>query len=333
MKEDRGVGEEPSLSTRVPGVTSAGGLLLARLLEPEVVELSNYELLKQHLSPAENHQEAVVALLKVLPEQYLRAGLFGGDFRDWQRLPPPTGDRIAEFEVRVRHWLSDDREACLKFLRGGYEEVYLRGGHPVFASAFTDYALDEGEVDWVLKIAGGNERLYQECLAKLGTANFLEKYGGDFQVGKEELAKIYRTFSFEDRDLVLKTIIDGKGGESHKSEALSFFLSSKNHVAQEVTAWIRELQDGGGIPAEFKAASDEVFTNWLMTNPETPLGKKMELLQSIGETHMTVSGIVAQSLETLLNEGRDFRYEFRHGRMDTQEVLEKVIAKIFPSSA
>ncbi|YCM45820.1 hypothetical protein V2O64_07305 [Verrucomicrobiaceae bacterium 227] len=322
-RSEREQGEGPPLlSTRVAG-GSAGGLSLSRLLREVEVGPSRYEVLKGQLAPAENHREVVLALLKKLPERYRRGGSRESDQED---------DRIAEFEVRVRHWLAVDREACLEFLRSGHDLGNFHRDHPVFASAFADYGLEVGEVEWVIENVGGQEKIYWAKLKKLGVAGFLKEYGRDFRRGWSKLVGLYETLDFKDRGEVWAAIIEGDGSWAHKTNVLRSYLSNREHQGREVTAWIRELREGGGIPEAFRKECDGVFTQWLLSNPGAPLDERMALMESIDSLRMPVAAMVARSVEALLNEGRDWRYEFRHGRVDAHEVLNDLMTRLATES-
>jgi hypothetical protein len=322
----------PTSSSRVVGA-SGGGILLAEFLAPPPEKPSRYEELKKQLGPVEDHQEAVEALVKRLPKDYLYGSLFRGDPEGWFRLPPPTGEVIAEFTVRVRHWLSDDREACLKFLRGGMEMISLGGNHPVYGTAFADYALEEGEEEWLFKVAGGKEKIYRVRMEELGVRGFLAKYGGDFKRGREDLARVYGAIGFGDRELVLSTIVSGDGGWDKKKKALESYLSNDAHDDSEVMAWIAELRKNGSIPEEFEKESDSLFKDWLGENVGVPVEERWELSSQMDAFQPTLSSFVGTSVANLLNEGRDLSYEFRHGRVAANEVFDDLKSRLGADSA
>ncbi|MFT7304403.1 MAG: hypothetical protein ACI8UZ_003259, partial [Akkermansiaceae bacterium] len=272
--------------------------------------------------------EVVSHLMEKLPADYLRVRRSEKDAEEWYRLPAPAGRLIAEFEVRVRQWLSVDREACLKFLQSKEGGGFLSPNHPVFATAFADYALEEGEEEWLIKVAGGKEKVYRARLQELGAAGFLAKYGGDFNKGGDELARVYAVFDFEDRDLVLETILEGKGSWWNKQGSLKGFLSNPNHRDSEVISWIRELWGGRAISEEFKKESHPVFKEWLESNPEAPVAERMELIEQISGWKMSPGIFMEDSLDLLLNGGRDWKYEFRHGRVEANEVFEQLKGKL-----
>lgn len=324
--------EELTLSTRVVG-SSGGGVALSDFLESKEEEVSKYELAKGRLSSIRNYPEVVGSLITKLPKGYLRSWRGEVDPERWYQLPAPTGGLIAEFEVRVRQWLSEDREACLKFLREGSEIISVSGNHPVYASAFADYALEEGEEEWVFEVAGGKKTVYQARLAELGVEVFLAKYGGDFNQGGDDLARMYADFGFKDRDVVFGSIVNGEGNLFKKRKALESFLSNDAHQDVEVMAWIRDLRESGAIPGEFKTESDSVFQRWLGKNAEAPVEERLKMSSEISGRRGSLGSMVGEGVELLLNEGRDWGYEFRHGRVQADEVFDDLKKRMSVDSA
>lgn len=290
---------------------------LAEFLEPKSEE-NSFARLRAELETVGNYREVVSELLQRLPKSYPQRGYTDEDLG---QMPEELRLQVAEFEVRIRQWLSSDPEDCWKFLRLENHLGFL-GRHSLFERVFADYALEEGQQDWVFDKVGGLEKVYLHQLEIHGPEEFLINAGRDFSRGEHNLKKVYGTIGFEHRDAVLQALVEGQGSWGKKRSALEGFLSNKSHDGQEVLAWIRGIGKDQSLPEEFKNESQTVMEKWLVDSPDLPVADRVALARDWGlSSHHSLETFAATGVKAALSQGRDLRYEFRHGRVGAAEVF------------
>ena len=300
--------------------------------------LTRYERLKKDLPVASDHERAVARAFTRLPKFMNPAnGKFDNGLLSFEgveffhQLEGEDGERVAEFEVRVLHWLRDDRDACMAFLEKSFAGDFER--HVLRDSVIVDYAM---EADWndVIPWMKAHSKFSIDSLVR----RKLEE-GGGFEVIQEArnagapsflLLRALKGLPFSERDQVLDYALSNHENRNMNA-ALRDYLASGSHPKAEMVRWIRGVWDSGRIDEEKRGTVSRLFGEFLQgagkpDDSEWRQGFIADYTALNPDSYWNEKP--PQDVKDRLNAGRDYRFEFRHGRVSAEDVLKKMQAEL-----
>lgn len=299
--------------------------------------LSRFERLKKSLPVAVDYEGAALAALELLPDFYFfrnedwsrgKLGWEGVEF--FHQLRGEQGERIAEFEVRVLHWMREDSESCVEFLEENLSENLSR--HPLSESVFVEYLM---EANWNEEVSLMMER-YPSSVESALSRKLAE--GASFELIENaitsglsvfNLTNVLGGIAFRDRDRVLDFIIENS--ENFNTERLlTPFLLSEKHDQEQVLAWVQEVWDSGRIPEEKQGQFLPIIASWLGQAVALDAEERRGFLERVGVSDPQILRTTSQHnvVSDLLSSGRDYCFEFRHGRVSAGKILQDLQAQM-----
>lgn len=325
-------------ASRDPG---DGPQLLAAFRADERLLLSPskalYEDLKSSLPEADNLQAALEEALRAFYEP-----------TDEDKKKDPDRLRV-EMEVRALHWLRQDPDAAMAFLKtrpnasrlilnlndrvipdviaakGAMQSFQFSKSSPYFTDPLLRTALDEikagGGVDLLGKFRAEMARAYSEEAYRSfeipprsqpyqdGNNDFLFQAGGSIP------------FAEKDRLLALATGLDSKD----RGRILAGFVRSDPQAAEWMTALIKNGQVDTSLANQMKGP----LGNAVLKAPDMDIDDRIAARRltdgNAGKSRQDLlDSLMRRDVAELLDNGRDWRYEFRHGNATAEEILETV---------
>ncbi len=332
--------EFTKLSARDPRSPSGDGdELLADFLAERSGKHSKYEELKATLPVAKDLRGAVVSAIQ---------GLGGDGLTEDEQ-----AERLAEVEVRVWHWMKENPVEAMGYILNdpACEEAGLPG--LLDKQVFREIAVENGvlkSVGWLAKSevtfgtlcevtldemrAGGGFVLFEKvdgAIARSSNRSEFRAFQAEPLVsdnpvydGEHFLRLVGGAARFEEKDRLLERVKRLRG-EDDKVELLSGFAASSGQAAEWLLGILhrRELKgivadeslpDLDRVVLDVAALDMEQRLEILRTNPASEGKSKPEL----------VNELVAADVRRLLENGRDWRFEFRNGTASLDEVVAAV---------
>lgn len=323
--------------------SSDGGQLLAGFLKEQTERKSRYEELKTTLPVAKDLKGALVAAITAL------GGLdWANGLSDEER-----SDALAEVEVRVLHWMKQNPGEAMDFLLSDprydemgflyllrkqvFKEIVGKNGVLKSLSWLTKSqqalpSLCAGAIDEI-KVGGG-----VAFLAKLQAAmegNSLESayrnagvegtFTTDpFAEGEPFLLAAGKSISFSEKEKLLE-LAKRQPDDADKALLLSGFGRSSEQAA----AWLLDLIARGELDGEVASQLKGNLGDAVLRAPSMDLEKRVEARRATKGNEVKARGSIVNELvggdvSNLLEKGRDWRYEFRHGTASVDDVMAAV---------
>ena len=321
-----------------------GGQLLTGFLMEQKEKKSKYDELKETLPVAKDLKGAVVAAIDAL----------GGSEWAHNLTEEERADRIAEVEVRVLHWMKQNPGEAMDFLLKdpGSNEA----GLPYFLrkNVFKEIVSADGvlkSLPWLT--TRGTRALPNLCAGAIdeikagGGVAFLAKLqaameGNDFEA-------TYRTAGvegtktrdpFSDGETFL--VMAGKSipfGEKEKllelakrqpdAESRAMLLSGFGRSDARAAAWLLDIIAGGELDEDVASQVKGNLGDAVLRAPSMDLEQRVEARRAtkgneVKARESIVDEMVGGDVSNLLEKGRDWRYEFRHGMASVDDVMAAV---------
>ncbi|MEK7951559.1 hypothetical protein [Luteolibacter soli] len=318
-------------STTASTSTGDGPALLASFIEANAHKTytSPYDSLKATLPVATDPEAAAREAIAAF------ASHPWPDLRDWEA----SIRRLTEAQVRVLHWLrqSNDPAKVLEFLfTGEHATKNPNLGNP-WEPAIFDVATQQGILKswpWLLK-SGAHETIASAALKEMKSGGGLrlilslesamagDPQGASFNmlmsgrgsgsfyqaVGKEA--------GFDSRESIYGMAMGQQDPNSRAELLLGFARSS-----EEAATWL--LQQPKLDPELAKRINQEK-NQWIIDDRSQDYEHRLEAFQERngekGDRQGQLDDLVRTDLNKVLTEGRDWRYEFRHGTATLDEVV------------
>jgi hypothetical protein len=343
---DAGNGEAPEI-TKLAGrdrhPSAEGDALLAGFLNERTGKKSRYAELKETLPVAKDLKVAVVSAV---------AGLGGADWRDGLTRKEQAA-RLAEVEVRVLHWMKQNPVEALGFVLN--DPACEAAGIPELLNkhVLIEIATENGvlnSVGWLARNevtfgtlcavalnemrAGGGFALYEKLAGAIwrspGRDEFLEFRAKPMvsqnpaDDGERFLRQVGAATRFEERDRLL-AMVKRMRGAADRVDLLSGFAGSSGQAAE----WVRGILKSDELKAELPRGSREDLNHALLEVAGLDMEQRLEILKEYpgyeGRSRQElVDDLVAGDVVSLLENGRDWRFEFRNGKASLDEVLAAV---------
>ncbi|MES2661083.1 MAG: hypothetical protein V4689_20845 [Verrucomicrobiota bacterium] len=326
-----------SSSRERPLIAGDGPLLMAGFLKEQKEGKSKYEELKATLRVAEDLKGACVAAI---------AGLSGGEGHP-DRTPDEWAARIAEFEVRVLHWMKQNPEEAMDFLGTDPACAESELLHVLQEHVFIEVAKDNGvlrSMPWLTKHhatlsilasvtvdemkAGGGLALFTRIEeALVGSAR--EKACRDLFLDQPGyLSSVGEATPFGDREKLLE--LAGKQPDAARKCAL---LAGFGRSSERAATWLLEWVGRGDLEGDLANQIKGNLGDAVLAIPSMDLEKRVEARRAtegneVKPRESIINELVGGDVTNLLEKGRDWRYEFRHGRASLDDIQSAVRGEV-----
>lgn len=306
-----------------------GPVLLAGFLKEMRDTKSKYEEMKATLPVAEDLKGASVTAISAL-EEGTRLGNFTEE--DW-------ASRIAEVEVRVLHWMRKNPEEAMDFLKNDPACGELRLIGTLTEHVFKDLVKESGvlrSMAWLTKEKttlsvlcygtleemkeGGGLALYLKMEDALAGNALEEVCRNNFLTRTEFISSVGRATPFSDRVKLLE-MAKRQPDDVRKTALLAGFGRSSGEAAD----WLLDLVAKGELAGDLANQLKGNLGDAVLAIPFMDLDKRVQARRATkgNETkarQSIVDELVGGDVSNLLEQGRDWRYEFRHGTASLDDI-------------
>lgn len=320
-----------------------GDALLADFLNERSGKKSRYAELKETLPVAQDLKGAVASAV---------AGLGGADWRAGLTQKEQAA-RLAEVEVRVLHWMKQNPVEALGFVLN--DPACEAAGIPdqLATHVLIEVATENGvlnSVGWLARNevafgtlcavalnemrAGGGFALYEKLAAAIWRGQSRDEFL-EFRAkpmvsenpaddGERFLRQVGAATRFEERDRLL-ALVKRMQGTADQIDLLAGFAESSGQAAE----WLRGILKSGELKGELPGGAWDELNHTVLSVAGVDLGQRMEILKSYpGYEGMSpqklLEDLTAGDVVSLLENGRDWRFEFRNGKATLDEVVAAV---------
>ncbi len=320
-----------------------GDGLLADFLNERSGKKSRYAELKTALPVAKDLKGAVVSAV---------AGLGGADWRSGLTREEQAA-RVAEVEVRVLHWMKDNPLEAMGFVMN--DPACEEAGIPELLDkhVFLETATEKGvlnSVDWLARDpltfgtlcavalnemrAGGGFAMYEklaEAIWRSSSRDAFLEFRAEPLVsenpaddGERFLRLVGAATRFEERDRLL-AMVKRIRGTADKTDLLAGFAGSSGAAAE----WLRTVLKGDELKGELPRGSRDDLNQEILGVAGLEMDRRLEIFQedptSEGRSRQElVDELIGWDVVSLLENGRDWRFEFRNGKASLDDVLTAV---------
>lgn len=135
-------------------------------------------------------------------------------------------------------------------------------------------------------------------------------------------------FRYEERQRVLEHVLEDPASELSRDLILGFAGSG-----EAAATWIYDLLDRGELPEAMAKSLRGGIGNDVLMQPHMDIEKRIAARRfTPGNERKTrdaiVGELVSNDIQRLFNQGRDWRFEFRHGVASLEEVLSAVNSQL-----
>ncbi|MGL4401412.1 MAG: hypothetical protein ACRCXD_16225 [Luteolibacter sp.] len=320
-----------------------GDALLADFLNERTGKKSRYAELKETLPVARDLKGAVVSAV---------AGLGGADWRKGLTRKEQAA-RCAEVEVRVLHWMKQNPIEALGFVlndptceAAGIPEMMNQ--HVLIEIATQNGVLNS--VGWLARNevafgtlcavalnemrAGGGFALYEKLAAAIwrspGRDEFLEFRARPMisenpaDDGERFLRQVGAATRFEERDRLL-AMVKRMNHPPDQIDLLSGFAGSSGQAAE----WLHGILKSGELKEELSGGSRDELDLVILGVAGLDLNTRLEIMKEYpgngGRAQQELlDELTGENVVSLLESGRDWRFEFRNGKATLDDVLAAV---------
>lgn len=311
-------------------VSSNGAELLSGFLHEQAEKKSKYEALKASLPVAKNLKGAVVDAIASLDGAGWHAGLTA---EEWE-------DLSAEAEVRVLHWMSQNPAEAMDFLINDPASTETGLVYSLRERVFKEVASENGVLQSMPWLTGNSVTLSTLCSVMLD-----EMKAGDgltlfnkvevALLGNSQEAAMRSAFldqprflgsvgestPFSDKEKLLE-LVGRQPDDNRKAALLAGFARSD----ERASAWLLDLTARGEIEGELANRVKSNLGDIVMHTPSIDLEKRVEARRATeGNENKSrediINELVRSDVSILLESGRDWRYEFRHGTATAEDVV------------
>jgi hypothetical protein len=341
--KDEATPEVTKTTGRGQSSSAEGDALLADFLNERTGKKSCYAELKETLPVAQDLKGAVVSAV---------AGLGGADWRDGLTRKEQAA-RLAEVEVRVLHWMKQNPVEALGFVLN--DPACEAAGIPdaLKKHVLIEIATENGvlnSVGWLARNevnfgtlcavalnemrAGGGFALYEKLAEAIwrspGRDEFL-RFRAEPMVsenpaddGERFLRRVGAATRFEERDRLL-AMVKRVRGTVEKTDLLSGFAGSSGQAAE----WLRGILKSDGLKGELPRGSWEELNHAVLEVAGLDMEQRLEILKEYpgyeGRSRQELlDDLIGGDVVKLLENGRDWRFEFRNGKASLEDVLAAV---------
>lgn len=326
-----------------PSPAGDGDELLADFLNERSGKKSRYAELKATLPVAKDLKGAVVSAV---------AGLGGADWRAGLTREEQAA-RVAEVEVRVLHWMKQNPVEAMGFVLN--DPACEEAGIPELLNkhVLIEVATENGVLNSVAWLARDEVTFGTLCAVALNEM----KAGGGFGMYEKLAGAIWRSPSrdefrefrakplvsdnpaddgehflrlvgaatrFDERDRLLE-MVRRMRGNAEKIDLLTGFAGSSGQAA----AWLRGILKSDGLKGELPRESWDDLHDALLDVAGLDMEQRLEILKEHpgyeGRSRQELlDDLVGGDVVKLLENGRDWRFEFRNGKASLDDVLAAV---------
>ena len=326
-----------------PSPTGDGDGLLADFLNERSGKKSRYADLKATLPVAKDLKGAVVSAV---------AGLGGAEWRNGLTRDERAA-RVAEVEVRVLHWMKQNPVEAVGFVMN--DPACEEAGIPEALNqhVFLEIATEKGvlnSVGWLARDpltfstlcavalnemrAGGGFAMYEKLAEAIWRSSSRDEFL-EFRAeplvsenpaddGERFLRLVGAATRFEEKDRLLE-MVKRMRGTADKTDLLAGFAGSSGQAAE----WLREVLKRDELKGELPRGSRDELNHEILNVAGLEMDKRLKILkehpESEGRSPQELRDeLIGRDVVRLLENGRDWRFEFRNGKSSLDDVLAAV---------
>lgn len=318
-----------SLNRNIPATSADGAQLLVEFRKAFSEEKSRYEELKESLPPAADMKAAAIDAIG-----------------QWAKATAEE-DKIEAFallQVRFYHWLRANPSEAMQFLstsETGTAAMNQRNLLSILGMrVLPDVAREQGvmnSLDWLTMDPAGTAPMWTTLLSEMkeggGLALFLKfeealantsiikSSGYD---GNQWLRQVGASVRFADKERLLDYL------KLHADEARSMpMLLGFAGSGEAASTWIMDLIESGELPETIALSMKGGIGTEVMKQPMMDMEKRIAARRfTPGNENKPrekiLEELVSNDVNSFLNEGRDWRFEFQHGTASLEEIHSSV---------
>lgn len=317
--------------------------LLAEVIFSEENEQKALAAAVAKLPPVSDHRAAFDEALAAIPSYY--RSLFRSP-PNWDMIEGDPGYESLSLEEkkslailgsRIRGWMQAEPEICLQHLAAHLPMTTSYGFfvflEPVLAH-LDGLSLSRARELLLLVNWDGLDRTLRNRRVANGSS-LRDLIASESELRTAALRQSSE-LSFSDRDLLFDSIFFPDSDERinsnsyYRRSGLEDFLSNPNHPPRETLAWALEKQATEGLSKEMKNEMTNAFATWVESATDLPPDERVAALETFGRKKKDPYRWLAEGdvYKILEKEGRDWAYEFRHGRVSAEQVWSEVSSKL-----
>ncbi len=311
--------EFTKLAVREGAATAGNGNeLLADFLDERSGRRSRYAELKATLPVARDVRGAVISAVEGLGGANWASGLTQAE----------QADRLAEVEVRVWHWMKQNPAAAMGYVMHDGSCAAVGLPERLNQHVWRDLLAETGvlkSLGWLARSEAAFPAFCEAALAEIRRGGGLPLFVAiDDAISRSPVAAQFREFRTPPLDLG-NPVLDGQAAQelpADRFELLAGFGETDGPAAEWLLAQLDAAKLDAMLGAEWVPALREIL--WGV--PGVDFARRLELLRA--EPPATglvlqdpVMTLVAGDVQRMLDRGRDWRFEFRHGRTTSEDVL------------
>jgi hypothetical protein len=320
---------------------SDGPELLAEFRRDIASKQSRYEALKQSLAPAADRRSAALDAW----EQYRTSK---------DRPNEDLAELFAMAQVRMLQWLNESPDEMMAYLKREEEqkedEIFKQELVSILGiNVFHDAIREQGVIhslSWVSSYPTLTRQLLQILPEEMkqggGLALFIKLEDALVQSdipsavldqiiqNNDLLTNIGASIKFSEKEKLLEYLMvrDDPGRNLSRSLLLGFIQSS-----DAAATWIYDMMERGQLPEELAKGIRGGLGNSVLMQPRMDLEKRIAARRfTPGNERKSRDAIVGElvsgDVNRLLNQGRDWRFEFRHGVATLDDILSAVDSEL-----
>ena len=342
--KEKGAPEITKPAARDPKASSGDGdALLVRFLNERTGKESRYAELKATLPVAKDLKGAVVSAV---------AGLGGAGWREGLTRDEQAA-RLAEVEVRVLHWMKQNPAEVMGFILN--DPACGAAGIPALLNkqVLIEIASENGvlkSMGWLARDevtfgtlcavalnemrAGGGFGFYEMLAEAIWRSPSRDEFlafrskpmvsDNPADDGERFLRRVGAATRFEERDRLL-AMVKRIRGTADKIDLLSGFAGSGGQAA----AWLRGILKSNELKDELPRESWDDLNDAVLEVAGLDMDQRLEILKEhpgYGDRprQELIEELVGGDVGRLLENGRDWRFEFRNGKASLGDVLAAV---------
>lgn len=287
------------------------------------------------LSPAQwksredDFKSEFAKLVKTMPVPPDLAAALEDELKPWKK-----GDEVlsARMAVLMYQWATTDLPGLLNWMGEMKDDPKVKAVSNYLATVLQQAISDKG-LDSVLPFFSNSQwgsSAIASCAATMGAIKdpgLMAEFKDKLAPTKWEEFKGYLSFQWPWND---KSKLVALAVAENQPELLSMLARVQRDDASGAGAWILELMRDETLDAGFreKLSKESRIKDLALANPKLPMDERIALMQG-GAANASPDQRLYDDLATTdvakqFVNGRDWSFEFRHGNVDANEVLETI---------
>lgn len=289
-----------------------------------------YEEAKRNLKPSSDPEQAAMAAFDALKAETADAGRLKAEAELKATMLRWFLDDPEGLSAKVSSWMtSDEGEMTIlitTFLDLVPEVIRQKGSMAcaAWASVNSSFAAKFWEIVATEVKSGAGLAHYLKVRAECAKAAEVAGHIKPIEIPNAVLRLLGSGFRYEERQRVLEHVLDDPASAQSRDLLLGFAGSG-----EAAATWLYDLLDRGELPEALSKNLRGGMGNDVLMQPQMDIEKRIAARRfTPGNERKTrdaiVGELVSNDIHRLLNEGRDWRFEFRHGKASLEEIVSAV---------